>query len=177
MSTFKQVREKIATMHKDIAKKAPTIIATTAVEFYKTRFRTKEWGGVSWPAAQSPPPQGSLMLRTGNLRDTIYARIVPSRGVIISAGGRKAPYAEIHNKGGTITQTPTPGQRKFFWAMEYKTNPKGEGDNKLGKWGCMALSKELHIKMPKRQYMGYSPILNDKIIDRLEKLITLKSKK
>lgn len=174
MSTFDEVRKKIAQMSERVQKVAPNVIAETATEHYKERFATKEWDGTAWKDAKDPPDSGSLMLRTGNLMSTIRPQVVNSSMVIISAGGDKAPYAKIHNEGGTITQIPTAKQRRFLWAMERVGNPMdGDGYEGVGMWGKAAMSKELNIPIPKRQFMGHSPVLNKKILERLKPLFEL----
>lgn len=61
-----------------------------------------------------------------------------------------APYAEIHNNGGSLTIPITRKARKFFWYM-FKATGKD-------KWKWMALSKKesFTFKMDKRQFMGDS---------------------
>jgi phage gpG-like protein len=70
-------------------------------------------------------------------------------------------YAQIHNEGGKITQTPTDRQRAFFWSQYYlnlkKKKAKGEvttSETEVSKrWKSMALAKQLNITMPQRQFM------------------------
>ena len=166
MATFEEIRQKIDRMAANIKQAAPQVIAETATEYYKERFRKKDWDGVPWPEAKRPGSGGSLM-------NTIRPTLVSSREVRIGAGSPRVQYARIHNEGGMIIQIPTVRQRRFFWAMEHKENPSGKSPDisKTGKWAAMARAKKLTIKIPKRQYMGYSPILNDKIIVRLNSLV------
>lgn len=176
MATFEEVRQKIDRMTANIKRAAPQIIAETATEYYKERFRKKDWEGVAWPKVKQPNPHGSLMVRSGALLSTVRPTLVTSREVRIGAGSPRVPYAKIHNEGGTITQTPTAKQRRFFWAMEHKDNPdtwdaNGKLDiSKTGKWGNMARAKQLNITIPQRRFMGHSPRLNDKILARLNGL-------
>lgn len=180
MATFDQVRKKIAQLPETVKKHAPNIIAETATEYYINSFRDKGWDGVPWTAVKQEPGRGSLMVRSGQLQASIRPSLVTVNEVRISGGSPSVPYAQIHNEGGTITQIPTPKQRKFFWAMEYKTNPNTkvvqvEGSDKmrkeLGRWGCMALAKELSANIPQRQFMGKSLILNKQILERLKMLV------
>lgn len=71
MSTFDEVRKKIAQMNERVQKVVPNVIAETATEYYKERFETKEWDGRQWEPAKNPPDSGSLMQRTDNLKSTI----------------------------------------------------------------------------------------------------------
>lgn len=183
MATFDQVRKKIAQLPENIKKHAPNIIAETATEYFKERFAVKAWEGVGWDQAKNPPDHGTLMVRSGALVSTIRPSQVTDNIVVISAGSARVPYPRIHNEGGTITQIPTPKQRKFFWAMEYKNKSEtktaqvedsSDTNKKLGQWGAMAIAKQLTINIPKRQFMGHSPELNKRILERLKPLLNIK---
>lgn len=104
------------------------------------------------------------------------------------------PYAAIHNEGGILESNPTitPKMRKFAWAMVYKIagkrkRPKGAKRRKKGskppaplppeaeKWKALALTKKtkIHIlaQMPKRQFIGESRELADKVTKEVEQSI------
>lgn len=81
-----------------------------------------------------------------------------------------APYAKIHNEGGTITVTPK--MRKFYWAMYYKnmqgvsfsiktrgttTKKNARKNDEAGFWRAMALNRKGKITIPQRQYIGDHP--------------------
>lgn len=173
MATFSQVRQKISQLSSRMQQATPTIIAETAVEYFKESFTIKGWNGTPWPQAKEPPTNGSLMVRSAALVSSIRPRVVTAKEVIISAGSPRVPYAKIHNQGGTIKQVPTAKQRRFFWAMEYKNNPNAKDDTprELGRWGKMAQAKELSITIPQRKFAGHSPELNRRIIARLKPLL------
>jgi phage gpG-like protein len=61
-----------------------------------------------------------------------------------------APYASIHNEGGTLSVPITAKSRRYFWFM-FKATGKDM-------WKWMALSKKdrMTIKIDKRQFMGDS---------------------
>lgn len=168
MATFDQVRQKIRQLPDTVRRHAPNIVAETATEYFRNSFRDKGWDGTPWQAAKRDPGRGSLMVRSGALQASIRPSLVSPAQVRISGGSPTVPYAKIHNEGGTITQTPTAKQRRFLWAMERQSNA---GGGELGAYGRSAIAKQLHIKIPKRQFMGHSPILNKKIIERLTLLI------
>lgn len=52
----------------------------------------------------------------------------------------RAPYAPIHNWGGTTHPTVTPKMRKYAWAMHYKE--AGEDKDKDTMWKRLALTKK-----------------------------------
>lgn len=84
-------------------------------------------------------------------------------------------YAPAHNWGETVCPTVTLRMRKFAWAKYYESgggkkkstqgsNPVEDPEEAV-KWKKLALTKKkkLSIKMPQRQFLGESQVLNDKI--------------
>jgi len=131
----------------------PNLVAETAVEFFKERFRTKEWDGVPWKPYGNParePKRGSLLNRNaGGLVSTIKPSIVTSQLVRISAGGRGVNYARVHNEGLRVR------------AIQ---NVRGYHNiNFMGKGKRVQIqphNRKIDFTMPKRQFMGKSePLL------------------
>lgn len=97
------------------------------------------------------------------------------------------PYAPIHNWGGKTNPTVTPKMRRFAWAMYYqaagkpKVGAKGrksaekapneELTPEVQMWRGLALTKKkrLQIKIPKRQFIGQSRELEERIHADVEK--------
>lgn len=170
MGDFETLRRKIAAASERMRLNGTRIIAETATEYYKQRFTDKEWNGTPWPEAKNPPSRGSLMVRSGTLVSTIRpARVTPTEATI-RAGSPRVPYARIHNEGGTVTQKPTPKQRRFLWAQAYAAGTDGEP---APRWKYAAISKELTIPIPQRRFIGKSVELNRRIVTRLAALIQL----
>ena len=69
---------------------------------FKENFTRKAFFNEKWKNTKSPNSRGSLMLRTGNLRNSIRSEIRGSSIVFSSS----MPYADIHNNGGEISVTP-----------------------------------------------------------------------
>ena len=89
---------------------------------------------------------------SGNLRDSIRVSSVTSSKAIISSD---LPYSDIHNTGGTITQTVTAKQRAFFYGMYKKT--------KDSRFKSYAAARTLTIKIPQREFIGNSKVLEGRI--------------
>lgn len=137
----------------------PRLIGTEAVNFSKKRFREQSWvdhGSDPWkkrkPGAVRNKGRG-LLVDSGKLRNSI--RITKSGRNFVTIGS-SVPYAEIHNKGGVINIPVTDRMRKWGWAMFAKTNDS--------KFKGLALTKKtmLHVRMPKRKFMGQSAVLRQK---------------
>lgn len=139
---------------------APVIISETAVEHFKERFIQKNWNGVPWAPYKNQrrqPTKGSLMMRTNNLFSSIRPSVVSPERVVISGGSPKVPYARIHNEGGRV---------RGIQNVRPYTNSNFMG---RGRAQIKAHTRRLDFMMPKRQFMGYSPILNEQIMQRLKR--------
>jgi len=165
MANFNKLNQFLDSLDKDFLHGVvPHIIAEKATEFYKNRFTVKaDVKNKAWPPAKNPPRRGSLMVRSGNLVASIRPSVVSGERVVISAGSARVPYAQIHNEGGPIRVPVTRNMRKFAWAMNYKS-----GDNR---WKQLAITRKsiLRINIPKRQFMGHSKILDQLIINSINK--------
>jgi len=142
-----------------LIKNTTSIAAVSAVNFFMDRFNQKGWIDQSFEpwAKRKTDKDGSLMLVTGNLRDSFDYDIGDNWVEVTNY----APYSNLHNEGGVINIRITPKSRKFFWVMFRKTG--------VAQWKFMALTKKtsFQIKIPKRQHIGHS----DFFLKRLEKSI------
>lgn len=173
MATFEQVKAYISNLNREIMEVVPNIIAETATEYFKDSFSRKEFNGVAWTKTKQPVQRGSLMVRSGALVSSIRPSLISPDQVRISAGGPKAPYAKVHNEGGTINH---PGGTA--WTMI----PEAQGDKVLrpvwvSNTKAAATGKKYprtaphQIPIPQRQFMGDSAELSQKMIDRINNLI------
>lgn len=159
MATFKDLEKFFDGLDKNFLRSAvPHIVAEKATEFFKKRFERKaDVNDRPWLPAKNPPSRGSLMVRSGNLMASIRpAQVTPGK-VVISAGSGKVPYAKIHNNGGRVVVPVTKKLRKYAWAMHYQT---GED-----RWKGLAITskKSIWVRIPRRQFMGHSRLLNEVI--------------
>ena len=136
----------------------PRKVAGMAVNRFKSSF---DKGGFmdrsfhAWqPRKGDTRSGGAILVQTGHLRDSIKIDSATMRQVSIS---NDAPQASLHNEGGIVKMEVTAKMRKYFWYMHKAT---GEG-----KWKGMALTKKTHFifRMPKRQFMGESADLMNRI--------------
>lgn len=155
---------------------------------FEKNFKQKSFFNRPWKQTRLVNNKGSLMMRSGNLRRSISAKI-QGTDIIFSSS---LPYASIHNEGGTFTVTAK--MKKFFWGMYYETSGAiGKGSKKRNErlsaeaqqWKNLALMKVgQKMKIEKRQFIGWHPevnhhietILNDHLKD-IETAITQKLKR
>lgn len=151
-------------IHKLLMRDVFVIAERESVAFFKESF---DKGGFTdesfkaWDNRNEPDyrPGGKLMVATRYLYDSIEVAEKDRTSITI---GSYAPYAEIHNEGGTLKIPITPQSRKFFWYMYKKTeNPK---------WKTLALTKQTHITttMQQRQFMGPSAKMMEQMDDQLK---------
>jgi len=146
---------------------APEVIGTEAVKHFKKNFVDEGFDGVKWASRKTKVKlQRKVLTGQGNgdhLGDSIDYR-VEGRTIIIYTD---KVYAQIHNEGGTITVTPK--MKGYFWAMSKQA--KEAGDTEMAEqYKAMALSKEITIIQ--RKFMGESPLLTNKIIDKIKRDLT-----
>ncbi|HEX8575342.1 MAG TPA: phage virion morphogenesis protein [Flavobacterium sp.] len=137
-----------------LQRKFPDIAGIEAVKFSKERFVNKNWidkTAEPWPPRKSKAP-GSLMVGkgSGRLKRSIRKLKVTSNSVTI---GTDVPYAQIHNEGGTIKKTVT--------VKSHSRKRKGRNVK------VKSHSRKMNLTMPKRQFIGES----SKLMNRIEELL------
>lgn len=129
-------------------------------EEFDRNFERKAFFDRPWSPTKWTNNKGSLMMRNGNLRNSISSKI---EGDSIVWSSSKA-YASIHNEGGEIVVTEK--MKRFAWAMYYKTSGavkgKSQRDVRLSQeaaqWKALALKKVgSKIKIEQRQFIGSHP--------------------
>ena len=148
----------------------PLVIGTEAVNHFKESFTNEgftDTGLKKWQSRASKrtgnTANQAILTKSGELGDSIDFRIEGKTIVIYS----DKKYAQIHNEGGIITVTDS--MRKYFWSQFYLA--KEAADKELmEQWKFLALSKE--IRIPKRQFIGESETLNQRIAEKMERDLT-----
>ena len=143
--------EKIKKLEK-VRHRLPQRAAVVAVNFSKERFVRKNWVDTSpqaWPKRKAKG-RGSLMIRTGRLKRSIRKLVVTNDFILL---GTDVPYAQVHNEGGSIKKTVSVRRHE-------RKISRGQAKVK-------AHSRNMNLKIPKRQFIGNSAILRR----RIERLI------
>lgn len=155
------------TLSKKIMKGAITIVEAHAINFFKESFFKEGFTDTSfqkWENRKQPDYRAgrAILTDTGHLRESIEVAEKTGNSITI---GTYAPYAKIHNEGGTINIPITKKMRGHFWKMFKETGNT--------KWKYMALTKKQNIslKFPKRQFIGESATLMKILDTELKKYI------
>ena len=149
----------IETIMDEICEESASLIARDATEYFKERFTEKEWDGTPWPPAKSPKRSGSLLVKSSALLNSIRPTEVTKDRVVITAGNQKVTYAQVHNEG-----------------FSGKVNVDAFTRNVKGKTQQVRAHTR-NTTIPKRQYMGVTKELEDRIMSDIEGLIESKFNK
>lgn len=162
-------REQIALQQ--VFRNLPTWAGNAALNLFKDSWRRQgfiDQRFERWPKRRNDADgKGrAVLMQSGALRRSLRLRTGDTWFEIST----DVPYARAHNEGETIEQTVTPRQRRFFWAMHAKARRTGDGPQ-AAMWRAFALSQKLTIKMPKRQFMGRSRLLERRIGMHVERAV------
>lgn len=146
----------------EIRRFVPNIVAETATEYYKERFQKQQWDGTPWQklndkyAARKKRGTGKILTATSQLSNSIRPSEVTPDKVVISAGNSKVRYAKIHNEGGRI--------RGVQYVRPHHRTGMG------GRFQVKAFARKVNFTMPQRQFLGITPELSRRIINRIKQL-------
>lgn len=152
---FNELENYLRELPDRVLEDASQIVAETATEYYKERFREKAFDGAAWLVAKARKRTGSLLVASGSLLGSIRPSYVGKDKVVISAGNVKVDYARVHNEGYT-GDVIVPSHTR-------RTRKGGE---------TMVRQHTRHVDIPRRQFMGEAGELADRIHERLEEYIS-----
>lgn len=150
---FKELDRYLKSLPDRILPEAAEIVAETATEYYRETFRKKAFDGNPWEPARTQKKTGSLLIDSGAMLNSIRASTVTPEKVVVSAGNDKVTYARIHNEGysGPVT-VPAHTRRTRHGTVNVRQHSR-------------------NVSIPRRQFLGDSAELNDRIHERIEKYI------
>ncbi len=173
-------------MNKDVQKLFRNILKDIRIELsdeFDQNFSRQAFFSEAWQRRKSPSRRGgAVLVDTGRLRKSIGSRTTENSITFFT----NEPYAAIHNEGGEIVVTEK--MKRFFWA-KYKEATGAFGRKKSGErrndkrtirlseeaefWKHMALMKVgKTIKIPRRQFLGYSSEVEQAVREIIEENIT-----
>ena len=161
---------------KRVVQYAPGMLGNDAVNFFLDRFRYQQWLGYTsenWKGRKQAGGRNkgrALLIQSGRLRRSV--RITRISGLIAYIGS-DVPYARAHNEGFKgIAQVKA--HTRNVYRSEKITTGKYTKTGKMRMRTIQRLSGSINVKahtrrmnLPRRQYMGYSPVLEKKLQRRL----------
>lgn len=145
-----ELSEYLKGLPEEIISGAAEIVAETATEEFKQSFKRKSFDGNPWKEAKNPRANGSLLIDSGALVNSVRPAVVSPERVVISAGNEKVAYAQVHNEGfnGTVNI------------------PAHKRSTKRGDQQVKAHTRK--VSLPQRQFMGDSAEINKAIHKRID---------
>ena len=169
MNAEESINAWFAKFQHKMEKEVPDIVAETATAFFRESFVKQSWDGVPWQslspkyAAKKTRGGGRILRESGNMEASIRPSEVTANRVVISAGNQHVPYARVHNEGLRV--------RGVRYVKGYhNSNFRGKGKRVQ----ISPHTRKVDFKMPKRQYMGHSKLLNNILIERLTETFNTK---
>lgn len=166
----------------DLSELVKHVLDDIRVEYkdeFDQNFARQGFFNESWQRRRSPlRPGGAILVDTGSLRRSLDVKTTAS--TIEFHYGKE--YAAIHNEGGSIKVTDR--MKKFFWHKYYEAQGsfqrRKDGSNRQNGrnrrltteaefWKWLALKKVgSEIRIPRRQFLGYSPIVEQTVRQIIE---------
>ena len=140
----------------------PLILKNEAVNYAMDAFKKQGWEGTPWPA-RSKRTKGkgrALLVKTGRLKRSIgaYSHVESEERIIL---GSDVPYAKIHNFGGVIDRAA----RSETFSRNRRVKGIGKGRFRRGVTKGRGFSFKAHqIRIPRRQFLGDTPKLKERLI-------------
>lgn len=175
-------------MNDDVRKIIRRILKDIRVEMgdeFDRNFERQAFFSEAWQRRKSPTrPGGSILIDSGNLRRSIRSRTTEDSITFYT----DLPYAAIHNDGGEIVVTKR--MKGYFWhkymtlagVLQWARRKDGtmrrdkqtrQQSTEAEFWKFMALKKEgSTIKIPRRQFLGTSPEVEQAVREIIEENIT-----
>lgn len=181
MSQKAKIEKLFANLRKQVST-LPKVVGNSTVNFALDNFRKEGFQGETFQPWQKRKKkakgaaQRKILIQSGRLRRSVRITSVTPHSVWV---GSDVPYARIHNEGGTINRA---ARSETFVRNRYKRGKKAKafGGKGLYKKGTTAgrgqTYKAYSIQMPRRQFLGDSPVLRRMIhadaVAHLKKALT-----
>jgi phage gpG-like protein len=152
-------------------------VGNDAVNFSLDRFKNQNWQGASaqpWQQRKATKRGNNgraILVKTGTLRRSIRVTKITTDSVTI---GSDVPYAKAHNEGFTGVANVKASTRHSY--SKHKVNTGRVNKNGVAKLKTVSRisgsgqvkAHTRNMKLPRRQFMGESPVLTAKVRLRLE---------
>ena len=147
----------------------PKVISVLAKSHFDGNFTRQGFDSEKWKEVQRrlgkskgrDSTRAILSGRTKRLAKSIYIKSANSRRIVIASSSK---YGAIHNYGGTI-------KKKARKGVIY-TDKKNKWTKKKKAYNIKDVNIKAHdIVIPQRKFLGYSQVLNKKILNLLSKVM------
>ncbi len=144
--------------------KLPTVLVNEAVNWTKGNFDRQGFPGKTfepWPKRKPGTKNDAgraILVKTGRLKRSIRKI---STGPLSASFGTDVPYAKAHNNGFVGTVNVRQYQRAKLGKIKVSTGKSGKPFRTKKTITGMGSVKahQRHMKLPRRRFIGYSPVL------------------
>lgn len=138
--------------------RVPNILANDTVNYALKSFNNESYDGAPWPARKDKNNTRKLLVKTGKLKRSIRVINVRTNGFNV---GSDVVYASVHNYGGSISKQAS----SETFVRNRKLKGKGKGRFARGTTPGKGFTRgAFTYNMPKRQFLGASPVLAKRLI-------------
>jgi len=141
------------------------VVGRIDVNFYKDSVKRQGYidkGLERWEKRKRPDRGRAVMVKSGRLRRSIRViRVTPGAVTV----GTDVPYGKIHNQGGTINHPG--GSPYLFIGNRIVYIRKTTAARRTAEGKHVSYTKPHAIKIPRRQFMGKSELLDKRIIKHI----------
>lgn len=163
MATFQNIGPRLQAKLTKSLSILPTVLGNEAVNWTKDNFRRQGYPGngfQAWKARSSNAKRNSgraLLIDSGRLSRS--PRIMNTGPLQVDIG-TDVPYARAHNQGVNTVVTVKSYQRNKFGTVKLSTGKTGQFRTKKSIVGKGTVkSHQRRMNLPKRQFIGASPVL------------------
>lgn len=148
--------------------KLPNKAATIAVNFGKNSFRRQAWIGdrtENWAKRKHDDKNSrrrAILVKSGTLKRDLHKIRVTADDALIGTSTITKDYARIHNEGGYVNTTANVAAHKRKAHGRIRAGRK----EKVKETIVREHSKKVRFRMPRRRFIGASPVM-DKQIERM----------
>jgi phage gpG-like protein len=157
MSTLPRWPERFS----EALRKIPRLVGAQAVYFFNQRFREQAWADDTthpWKARKKGAKRDfgrAILVDRGHLRRSIKVTQASLSRVVVAS---TVPYAQVHNEGfDGVVNIPAHTRRKYGRVKD------GRRTKKVVAATTQVKAHSRRMRMPKRQFMGNSAVLNQQI--------------
>lgn len=159
MATFSGNFNKIKeALDQKLKEDIPPMLANALRNFADENFYKEAWQGETeeaWKPRKDTNSKKKLLIATGQGKNSIKAHTEPYKAIIAVGGGNQT-YMNYHNTGSNEVTTQNV---KAFTRKIKKGKHKGKEQN------VKAFTRTVRHNLPKRQFIGRSPVLIQELIE------------